>query len=227
MENDFFFQPYVGEKYGEPHGFFGGIKVMALGNSHHCGDYPSTSPYKIRCNENCPHYGRHSYNHKSCVNFTEQVVAAYIQYKEENTGKENWMLNFTKFARILNAVGNEQEANLWKSIVFYNFLQAAVANDHLQGRKFEKEKSKNSFIKCIEDTLPDVIIVWGGTNVYQFLPKDQTLWSVSAINPLYGTYRIKNKDIKVICIDHPQVANQEQSIELIKAYAPELFPSNQ
>lgn len=103
----YFFPPHIGSKYGKTDGYFKtGLKILAVGNSYHCDTHFDCV---TRCNEKCLNYG------SECHNFTSAVVNAYTGACQGTCQREDWMPNFTKFARLLGAQGQEKE--LWKSII--------------------------------------------------------------------------------------------------------------
>lgn len=75
MENEFFFPPYKGELYGKPEGFFNEVRVMAIGNSHHC---DTKFDHYHRCCEQCENYI------PSCNNFT--MDTSQYPYRRNNNG---------------------------------------------------------------------------------------------------------------------------------------------
>lgn len=211
MKNDFFFPPYIGELYGNSNGFFNGVRVMAIGNSHHCDKFDN----QHRCCMKCANYI------PACNSFTTDVVKDYISNPLGVGGSEKdkkWRPTYTKFANLLEANGNIER--LWTSIVFYNFLQCAVPNNKAQGNVDEINRSKEYVIKLLSEYTPDVVIVWGNPRVYQHLPKGE-YWK--DITDRTGIYTINGKNIRVACIDHPMLCGYEKGRGIIKSIAPELF----
>ena len=211
MENEFFFPPYIGGLYGKPNGFFNEVKVMAIGNNHHCDGFDNQHRCCVKCSKYTP----------ACNNFTAGVVEDYISNPSgEGCDKEykRWRPTYTKFANLFHA--NCMPEKVWSSIVFYNFLQCAVPNHKAQGNKAEISRSKPLVMKLLTDYAPDIVIVWGYPNVYQNLPKEEH-WS--NISERTGIYTLKGKSIRVACIDHPMICSYEKGREIIKSIAPELF----
>lgn len=212
MEHEFFFPPYVGELYGKPESFFNEVRVMAIGNSHHC---DTKFDHYHRCCEQCENYI------PSCNNFTTDVVNDYISNPTGEgceEGDDRWRRTFTKFANLLGANGSIER--VWNSIVFYNFLQCAVPNSKAQGNTVEINRSKEYMLTLLTEYAPDVVIVWGNTHVYQCLPKGEN-WK--DITDRTGIYTINGKNIRVACIKHPMICGYEYGRDIIKSIAPELY----
>lgn len=212
MEHEFFFPPYVGELYGKPESFFNEVRVMAIGNSHHC---DTKFDHYHRCCEQCENYI------PSCNNFTTDVVNNYISNPTGEgceEGDDRWRRTFTKFANLLGANGSIER--VWNSIVFYNFLQCAVPNSKAQGNTVEINRSKEYMLTLLTEYAPDVVIVWGNTHVYQCLPKGEN-WK--DITDRTGIYTINGKNIRVACIKHPMICGYEYGRDIIKSIAPELY----
>ena len=212
MEKKYFFEPYKGELYGKPNNFFNGKKVLVIGNSHHC---DKEYDIKNRCGSKCCNYS------KDCHEFTEGVIQWYLQ-NPKGTGLEpeqkNWRKTYTKFAWTFKH-GCDRKY-FFESIVFYNFLQRAVKDDKAQGSPEEIEISRPLVMAAIRELDPDIVILWGKEHVFNHLPNDQ--W-IPGKNDRVGYYRINNRDIKVICLDHPAYAGYEKQLKILMEGAPELI----
>ena len=214
MENDFFFPPYKGEFYDDPKkSFFGNLKVMVVGNSHHCGDYDE----KTRCGFHCPNFK------ESCRRFTKDVV---VDFENNPTGKglirkdgdKDWRKTFTKFAWTFKYKCDRKY--FFESIVFYNFLQRAVKDDKAQGYPEEIEISRQLVMDAIRERNPDIVILWGKENVLNHLPMHNWL---PGHNNRMGYYILNGKKFKVVCIDHPVKAGYEKQRKILKECSPELI----
>ena len=216
MENDFFFEPYKGPKYGEPNNFFNGKKVLVIGNSHHCDE---EYDIKNRCGAKCCNYK------EDCHEFTEGVIKWYLQ-NPKGTGlkpkEKNWRKTFTRFANVFKDACDVN--NFYNSIIFYNFLQRAVCNSKAKGSTNEIANSSILFKKLIKLYDPDYIIVWGISNVLNNLPKDETWIKEDKEGRIYK-FKIEEKNYSIITLDHPVSIHQtkEQRRELIRTFASELL----
>lgn len=105
MKTEFFIPPYAAHLYGSPDGFFKGLKVMAIGNSHYCTE---GFDEKTRCGKNCPNYmipgkcGNVNANNGRQNCFTQDVMEDYIACKSGMIASADWMRTFTSFAHIFN-----------------------------------------------------------------------------------------------------------------------------
>lgn len=110
MKDGVFFRPFVGASYAGG-GLFG-KRIMVLGESHYC-------------DEGCTDCGN-CLRHRECMEFTSGVVE---QYLDRGVERQRWMQTLLKFERSL--VGCEtdqaQSQRIWQSVVFYNYLQVAMA----------------------------------------------------------------------------------------------------
>lgn len=228
---NFFIPPYAEKRYGDPNGFFNGIKVMAIGNSHYCTEgYDKDN----RCGLNCRNYMipglcgnvNGCYGRTNC--FTQDVMEDYIANPVANKKeKTNWKRTFTSFAHIFNGSCDVKE--VWKSLCFYNFLDVAVQDNKAQGTVDEISDAKNKVIEAIILNSPDVIIVWGEPNVFchmldvfNHFPENMS-WQKSLNNDLCGILTLDNKEIKVVCIKHPSRGGHDEARSIIKSIAPEII----
>ena len=127
MSSNIFFQPFVGKDYANG-GIFG-KQIMILGESHYC-------------DESCADCGDYRL-HRECMNFTQQVLDDYLN---ENKERQNWMRTFLKFERSL--VGEEtnqaMRLKIWKSVVFFNYLQAAMGGPREAGTAEQYHQARHS-----------------------------------------------------------------------------------
>ncbi|MDE6824198.1 MAG: hypothetical protein K2J27_05665 [Duncaniella sp.] len=239
MTTNFFIPPYAENLYGKPEGFFKGIKVMAIGNSHYCTDgYDKDN----RCGKRCRNYmvpGKCGnvnpmLNPPREFSFTQDVMDEYISYKCGKCKHVSWYNTFTKFARIFsNNVNWSDDKFIWESLCFYNFLDVAVENDKAPATPEEIDDAKTKILPAIAMCSPDVIVIWGGVNglfnhlrdVFSHLPEDMK-WIPQPENSRCGVLTIDDKDIKVACIDHPSNRKSDyydNARTIIKSIAPELI----
>lgn len=237
METNFFIPPYVEKLYGKPEGFFNGIKVMAIGNSHYC-----TEGYdkENRCGKSCHNLmipglcGNVNKDKKRQNCFTQDVMEEYIAYKSGECNHVGWYNTFTKFARIFSSNVNwADDKFVWESLCFYNFLDVAVKNDKAPATPDEIEDAKTKVLPAIAMCNPDVIVVWGEENglfhhlrdVFSHLPENMK-WIPQQENSRSGVLTIDDKDIKVACVDHPSNRKgdyYDNARTIIKSIAPELI----
>lgn len=230
MGNEFFIPPYAEKLYGKPDGFFKGIKVMAIGNSHYCTE---GFDEHTRCGKNCPNYmipgkcGNVNANEGRQNCFTQDVMEEYVAYKSGLIKSADWMSTFTSFAHMFSETCDV--IKVWKSLCFYNFLQVAVENNNAQGTPEEIDGAKKHVLAAIELHLPDVIVVWGYKkvfvhllDVFKSLPTN-IRWAIDPENERCGILTMNEKPMKVVCINHPSRAGHEEARNLIKHIAPELI----
>lgn len=230
MENEFFIPPYAEKLYGRTEGFFNGVKVMAIGNSHYCTEGFNE---QTRCGKNCPNYmipgkcGNVNVNQGRQNSFTQDVMEDFIAYKSGQIALADWMRTFTSFAHIFNETCDV--IMVWKSLCFYNFLQVAVGSNNAPGTPDEINESKKHVLAAIAVHKPDVIVVWGYDNVFvHLLDVFKNLptnfhWIIDSENERCGILTMNEKSMRVVCINHPSRAGHEEARNLIKHIAPELI----
>ena len=241
MENDFFFPPYIGELYGKPDNFFNGKKVLVIGNSHYCDyGYPTnsdgTSNREIGCSE-CPNRFVENVCPNSNHSWTWDAISDSKDLKNFSQAQKEKLTTYLKFAIIMeenfrrqgNLKENKSYLTFWESVAFYNFLQVAVPSNDSQGTPSEIEKSKeilNNLFPFMGSkySLPDIIIVLGKGNVFNhFLD----LSNFELIQDRLGKFKYKEKEILIICINHPSRCGYATERARIKGFTPELFPDCQ
>ena len=172
------FRPFVGKNYAT----CGVFKkhIMILGESHYSDD---NNPM-----------------------LTNNVVRRYLDSNEDH---EDWMKTFLKFERSL--VGREtssiDRANIWESLVFYNYLQVLMDGPREAGQKQQYIDSSSAFFQVLEQLQPDVIIVWG-KRLWENIPWEHWTESepitVEGYNIDNGYYTLSNGHIvKVVSVYHP------------------------
>lgn len=172
-----------------------GKRIMVLGESHYC-------------EEGCADCGNLA-NHRECANFTNDVVNDYLN---ENLERERWMNTFLKFERSL--VGHETDwaecKQIWQSVMFYNYLQAAMGGPRKAGANEQYEHASHVFYEVIDKYLPQYIIVWG-SRLWTYLPGDSR-WHdgkpivVDNYKVLTGSYSLSNgSTAKIMTVNHPSV----------------------
>lgn len=154
MNQDIFFQPFVGKDYAGG-GMFG-RRVMVLGESHYC-------------DEGCADCGLAD-RHRECRAFTAGVVRDYL---DESRPRERWMNTLLKFERSL--VGHEtdwpERRRIWQSLLFYNYLQVAMGGPRKAGSNADYTHAAQVFYEVIDRYRPERIIVWG-SRLWGYLPGD-------------------------------------------------------
>lgn len=167
LENVFFL-PYVGNKY--ENGLIlkedetieagteenKGLKVMVLGESHYCGDECAECGLASTCEK------------EGCRNFTLDVLTYYLDYLKGKEVFEPWMNTFTKFGKALTGK-DERPTEIWKSLLFYNYVQRAMNATRTSPSSEDFENSQNAFFEVLEAYKPNIIICWG-KRLYNKLP---------------------------------------------------------
>ncbi len=188
LKDGIFFHPWVGRNYASG-GIFG-RRIMALGESHYCG-------------EACNICGQ---NFNRCNQFTENVVKEYLN---PNIEREGWMSTYLKFERSLvnhNTTPSESK-DIWDSILFYNYLQAAVRTARKAGTTAQYHASEKAFFSVIDKYEPELIVVWG-VRLWNKLPS--TRWE-DGPRMLEDGYEVQNGyyqfadggKSRVVCVYHP------------------------
>ena len=175
------FKPFVGRDYASGHLF--SRKIMVLGDSHYCADEADAVP-----------------------SLTNDIVRYYLDAKSENEG---WMQTYRKFERSLvgRETTKEDSVRIWKSLMFYNFLQEPLSGPRKAGTAEQYRDSAGSFFDVIDEYRPDVIIVWG-KRLWDNLPAER--WTSApameydGVNIENGYYSLTGGGrVKTFCVIHP------------------------
>lgn len=145
-----FFDPWVGQDYFEG---INGKRIMVLGHDHVCGG--------------CDKCGDVA-NREECAEFTQIVVKDYIGWRKTGIVPRNsyakWLQTYLNFAKSFFGYEPEVEeeiSKLWNKVLFYEYVQVAVANYDEDHPAEAYESAQTSFIEVINKYEPDCIIVWG------------------------------------------------------------------
>lgn len=148
---DVFFNPWVGLCYNSG---INGKKLMIMGHVHVCGG----------CNE-C---GIIKDKNEECASFTKDVVKDYIKWRETgeipSLGYEGWLNTYLNFAKAFFGYEPDiklEKCELWDKIIFYNYVQSAVAKWDQKPNIDVYKRSQVPFLEVINEYEPDIIIVWG------------------------------------------------------------------
>lgn len=87
------------------------------------------------------------------------------------------MSTYLKFERSL--VGHEtdwpERKKIWNSVVFYNYLQAAMGGPREAGTNRQYEDAAEPFFEVLEQYCPQYVIVWG-SRLWGYMPAGER-WS--------------------------------------------------
>ena len=189
------FIPHIGKKYQQ--GIFG-KKIMILGESHYCKEqlkeggccYPHCSKEKM--DDDCVH----------------ETIYCVTGHTYEKTIKAYTTFERAFYGRVLTP---EEHINFWESIIFYNYIQYAQPGPRrpLDQPEISKPESELAFKEILENYSPDNIIAWGlqENRLYSFMPdwggEDSELVLDNGDSRNIWTYKINNKEIPVLFIQHP------------------------
>lgn len=186
-----FFKPWIGKDYHN-----GGCfkkKILVVGESHYCDGCD-------RCSGD-PRTGE-------CADFTSTVVRKIV-----NGDITRWSGTFRKFERSL--VGRnttpKESAEIWQSLAFYNYLQVAVKNPREAGEWYAYDQSETAFYEVLNELLPDAIIVWGVSRMWDNMPSQG--WEkgeeikVDNYSVKNGWYTLANGHrVRAIWVYHPSTS---------------------
>ena len=174
MNNNVFFQPFVGKDYANG-GIFG-KRIMILGESHYC-------------DEECVDCGNCRL-HRECMGFTQHVLGDYL---DESKERQNWMRTFLKFERSLGGeeTGQAMRLKIWNSVIFFNYLQVAMGGPREAGTDEQYRQAYAAFFEVVEKYQPEYIIVWG-KRLWNNLPGDNWLHENASV-----VHRVDSNDIEV------------------------------
>jgi len=185
-----FFEPRVGANY-ESKGL-NGQKLLVLGESHYC-------------KKGCTDCGNST--HTECRNFTKDVFAEYLDYKNGNGEFDYWMKTYTKFSNILfeKKLDIDELEEFWDSVIFYNYVQSATEEMRVSPSEEQFERSLDAFIEVLEEYKPDLIIVWGA-RLWEMLPDIGRKGEENVLdngNGQFYYFKVGDKEIPAYSIYHP------------------------
>lgn len=190
-----FFKPWVGENYQS-----GGIfdkKILILGESHYCGGCDKCG---LKFAQECEDFT------------TTKVIKDYLAARVCENTWEKWMNTNLKFERSLvnKETDGDESQKIWNSIAFFNFLQVALDGSRKAGSPEDYYEGQTAFLEVINELQPDLIIVWGATRMYDWLPDEGwekgDEWVESGYKIKNGFYTLKNGfKSRIVNIYHPSV----------------------
>ncbi len=189
MMDHVFFKPWIGKNYQS-----GGIfpqKILVVGESHYCGG--------------CEECGL-KYKPQGCeaVNTIKTIRLILDGYTA------TWTPTYRKFERSLVNKGTtlEESNEIWESIAFYNFLQIAMNEARESGTREDYLDGQPAFLEVINELQPELIVVWGVTKLYKYLPEDGWIegerLEIDGYNVKNGYYVLRNgQKSRIIFVYHP------------------------
>lgn len=146
-----FFDPWVGSCYESG---IDGKKVMIMGHVHVCSD--------------CKECGIIKDKDEECASLTKYAVKNYLKWRETgevpSPGYEGWLYTYYNFAKAFFGYEpnlKQEKCELWDKVLFYNYVQSAVAEWKQKPKKDDYKRSQIPFWEVLNEYEPDIIIVWG------------------------------------------------------------------
>jgi hypothetical protein len=145
------FEPWIGDLWGRPENLLGGMRLVVLGESHHCDKRPIGS---------------------LAPEMTRDVVGAYVNGSLDRGSKRF----FTKVAKLVARKPIEQVTQaemiaIWNSVIFYNYVPRIAANGPGQRppRELWYGDAPNLFMELIKKREVEAILVCGD-DLWNHLP---------------------------------------------------------
>jgi hypothetical protein len=187
------FKPWIGENYGTTG--FKGKKILVLGESHYCKEELSEGG---RCFPSCTKAKMRVACHNETINCISDFVETHKNFKQYR--------NFEKtiYGRALT---DEESAEFWNGIVFYNYVQYSVGNaPRVCVPEKYWEKSEEAFKEVLEKFMPDYILIWGVSRLWQNLPNwggRESQVEIDGERLKVWIYTINGKEIPAMACYHP------------------------
>lgn len=188
------FHPHVGKFY-QSKGLYG-KRIMVLGDSHYCKD-------ELKNGGRCHPFCSRDKMDEDCVNETIYCVTGHAY---EHSIRAYTIFERAFYGRVLN---QDERIDFWESIIFYNYLQYAQPGPRLplDQPEVSMPESEIAFKEMLEKYMPDYIIAWGITRIFDLTPnwggKEDELLLENNDSRKIWIYHIKEKDIPVLFIQHP------------------------
>ena len=193
-----FFEPWMGSCYKSG---INGKKIMIMGHVHVCSDCIECGIIKDR--------------DEVCASLTNKAVEDYIKWRktgEVPTPKyKGWLNTYLNFAKAFFGYDpdfKQEKCELWDKVLFYNYVQRAVADWDQKPNSDDYINSQVPFMEVINKYEPDVIIVWGngafnGTPNGGKYDEPITFEDTKAIRYIYTLN--SGKQCSMIKIHHPSM----------------------
>lgn len=204
-----FFKPWIGKDY-QSGGIFG-KKILIVGKAHICKECKEE-----RCTV-CGDVDKAG----ECANFTTNDCIKVILDGKRN----NWTGSFRKFEHSLvnHDTDLKESREIWNSIAFYNYLQKPMIAPRTKISYEEFKKSEDAFFEVIDELKPQLIIVWGVTDMFYNMPSGER-WQagdeliVDGYKVKNGYYRLANgKNARVLWVYDPSIGySYEKWYKVIK-----------
>lgn len=192
-----FFDPWVGSCYDSG---INGKKIMIMGHVHVCSDCIECGIIKDR--------------DEGCASLTNKAVKDYIKWRETGEYKKEykgWLKTYFNFAKAFFGYEpdfKQEKCELWDKVLFYNYVQRAVADWNQKPNSEAYEKSQVPFMEVINEYDPDIIIVWGADafNNAPYGGKDEEPITFENIKAKRYIYTLNSgKQCSMIKIHHPSM----------------------
>lgn len=184
------FAPFVGENYEKG---INGKKILILGESHYWGEEIYENAYE-------------DLKKGEYLDFTDDVISAYIAYQKGEREHSPWMNSFTKFTKEFY---NWEEGKIdlvafWQSVAFYNYVQFPITAVRTSPTQEEFQQSEKAFYEVLEKYQPDVIIAWSW-RLWGNMPSTGRFGEPSSVNKGKGIYyyEVGGKEYPIIAVAHP------------------------
>ena len=185
-----FFKPWIGKDY-ESGGIFG-KKILVLGEAHLCGG--------------CDDCGKVD-NAEECADFTSKDCVKLLL--DGHTA--SWTGTFRKFERSLvnHETSLDESQRIWNSVAFYNYVQKAMDSSRKAPEWVDFRNSEDAFFEVLDKLMPDLIIVWGVTRMYDLMPggdrwREGDELVIDNYKVHNGYYRLSGeKEARVLWVYHP------------------------
>lgn len=206
------FFPWIGEKYLQMP-----VKVLVVGDSGYCGDE--------YCQKRCGVRGNCTYEEMGdCRNFTKNIIKGYIDNRLKDNSLEiyekktylGFESSFLGYIESETSPTSDKSNEFWNSIVFYNYVQTAIAStsDQKEYNNTDYAESAPMFLHLINEINPNYIFIWGrrafyAAPIYGWIDDEQKSFQ--------GKYKLENGKIaKCASIHHPSRGYRVESHNKIK-----------
>jgi hypothetical protein len=181
------FWPWVGDLYDAAH-----PKILVLGESHYS---PYATDEKLLNEINADR------------NVTRTTLSdEYLgDINENGTHSAHYVRCYRNTAAMITGQEYRRSDYVWNRLAFYNFFQGIVGTSS-HDKKYAPtlvEPSRKAYYEIINILKPDVIIAWGITGLYDWVPKGECEF-LTEDKLLYFYKHIPN--VKIWHISHPSMS---------------------
>lgn len=206
MENNLFFEPYIGINYHEPDNIIG-CRLMIIGYNHDC-DKLGASSVGFVCGPDCKLDAKCRKKEYTTQVIEENIFGNADYIIKQPTGWKKFFnahKSFIQFPKVFQYYNGKEIIKFWESVAFYNYINTAIRSKGGVPSPEQFAQANKRIEYAIDLCKPDVIFIWG----YK-IPQANWFeedWSKDYVNGRNCKIRLGKYDgrIPTVRITHPSI----------------------